>query len=158
MILPFWNPAVGRSVVWLGGAACLAYFKKPEGESFLAFRSDPIGWLGGGVFLAGLAFHAWSNLSLAWGERRRTEKGSGLVTDGPFRHVRNPIYLAGIMMSLGVSLIYSPWRAVDLVLPLVLLLIFHLRVVSAEEPALRRRFGQAYKDYCSRVPRWFPNL
>jgi protein-S-isoprenylcysteine O-methyltransferase Ste14 len=74
--------------------------------------------------------------------------------DGPFRYVRNPIYVAGIALLLGVSLLYSPWSAVDLVAPMVLLVFFHLRIVRAEEPALRRRFGPTYEEYCRRVPRW----
>jgi protein-S-isoprenylcysteine O-methyltransferase Ste14 len=135
----------------------LAYLKKPDGASLLAVRTDAIGWLGGGVFLAGLAFHVWSNVSLARGERQGSaEASASLVTDGPFRYVRNPIYVAGITLLLGVGLLYSTWSAVDLVLPLLLLVFFHLRVVRAEEPALRRRFGSKYEEYCRRVPRWFP--
>lgn len=34
----------------------------------------------------------------------------------------------------------------------------HASVVYVEEPELRRRFGQAYADYCARVPRWLPRL
>jgi len=45
---------------------------------------------------------------------------------------------------------------VDLVLPVILLVFFHLRVVRDEEPALRRRFGLRYEEYRGRVPRWFP--
>ena len=65
---PFWPPAASRSLVWLGGAAALAYFKKPEGETVLAVRGDAIGWLGAGLVLAGLAGHVWSNVSLARGK------------------------------------------------------------------------------------------
>jgi protein-S-isoprenylcysteine O-methyltransferase Ste14 len=142
--------------MWLGGAACLAYFKKPDGESFLAVRSDAVGWLGGGICVAGLALHAWSNVSLARGERRGPA-ASELVTDGPFRYVRNPMYLAGITLLLGVGLLYPTWRAKDLVLPLLLLGYFQVIVVRIEEPALRRHFGTTYEEYCKRVPRWIPS-
>jgi protein-S-isoprenylcysteine O-methyltransferase Ste14 len=97
----------------------------------------------------------WSNLSLARGERNATEGTSPLVTDGPFRYVRNPIYLAGITLLLGVPLLYPAWEAKDLVLPLLLLAYFHLAVVRVEGPALRQLFGPAYEEYCRRVPRWF---
>ena len=151
----FWINAGLRSVIWLGAAAGLAYFKKPDGASFLAVRTDALGWLGGVVVLAGLGLHFWSSATLARGERRG-EEASTPVTDGPFRYVRNPIYLAGITLLLGVGLLYAPWRTVDWGLPLVLLVFFHVAVVRVEEPELRRRFGSKYEEYCERVPRWLP--
>jgi protein-S-isoprenylcysteine O-methyltransferase Ste14 len=149
---PPWANAAIRSVIWLGGAAGLAYFMKPDGASVLAVRPDAIGWLAGGIFVAGLALHVWSNVSLARGERQ----ASPLVMDGPFRYVRNPIYLAGITMLLGAGLLYPTWQPNDLVLPLLLIAYFHLAVVRIEEPALRQHFGTTYEQYCRRVPRWFP--
>jgi protein-S-isoprenylcysteine O-methyltransferase Ste14 len=151
----FWINAALRSVIWLGLAGGLAYFKKPEGASLLAVRTDAIGWLGGGIVLIGLAFHFWSSATLARGELRGAT-ASTPVADGPFRYVRNPVYLAGITLLLGVGLLYSPWRAVDLALPLLLFVYFHVAVVRVEEPELRRRFGSKYDEYCKRVPRWFP--
>ena len=153
----FWINAALRSVIWLGAAVGLAYFKKPDGASLLAVRTDVLGWLAGGIVFAGLALHVWSTATLAQGERRGAVAGTP-VTDGPFRYVRNPIYLAGITLLLGVGLLYSPWRAVDVGLPLFLFLYFHVAVVRVEEPELRRRFGSKYQDYCDRVPRWFPFL
>jgi protein-S-isoprenylcysteine O-methyltransferase Ste14 len=153
---PSWVNAAIRSVIWLGGAAGLAYLKKPDGASLLAVRPDAIGWLAGGICAAGLALHVWSNVTLARGERQATAGTSPLVTDGPFRYVRNPIYLAGITLLLGVGLVYPTWEATDLVLPLLLLVFFHLAVVGLEEPALRQLFSATYDEYCKRVPRWFP--
>ena len=156
MTPPSWINAAIRSVIWLGGAAGLAYVKKPDGASVLAVRQDAIGWLAGGICVAGLALHVWSNVTLARGERQAMAGTSPLVTDGPFRYVRNPIYLAGITLLLGVGLLYPTWEAKDLVLPLLLLLYFHLAVVQVEEPALRQHFSPTYEEYCKRVPRWFP--
>jgi protein-S-isoprenylcysteine O-methyltransferase Ste14 len=105
--------------------------------------------------LAGLIIHFWSSATLARGERRDAA-ASTPVTDGPFRFVRNPIYLAGVTLLLGVAMLYSPWRAVDLGLPLLLLAYFHVAVLRIEEPELRRRFSSKYEEYCERVPRWIP--
>jgi protein-S-isoprenylcysteine O-methyltransferase Ste14 len=151
----FWINAALRSVIWLGGAACLAYFKKPHGASVFAVRTDAIGWLAGAIAFAGLVLHFWSSVSLARSERQGAEADAP-VMDGPFRYVRNPIYLAGITLLLGVGLLYSTWRPSDLALPLFLLLYFHVAVVKVEEPALRQRFGVKYDEYCARVPRWLP--
>jgi protein-S-isoprenylcysteine O-methyltransferase Ste14 len=153
---PPWINAAIRSVIWLGGAGGLAYFKKPDGASVLAVRPDAIGWLAGSICVAGLALHIWSNVSLARGERQATGGASPLVMDGPFRYVRNPIYLAGIALLLGVGLLYPTWEAKDLVLTLVLLVYFHWAVVRVEEPALQQQFGPAYEEYCRRVARWLP--
>ena len=155
MAPPFWVNSALRSVIWLGSAAGWAYLKKADGARFLAVRTDGIGWLGGGIVLVGVALHFWSSATLARGERQG-EAWSTLVTDGPFQYVRNPIYLAGITLLLGVGLLYSPWRAVDLGLPLLLLVYLHVAVVRAEEPELRRRFSSKYDEYCKRVPRWLP--
>jgi protein-S-isoprenylcysteine O-methyltransferase Ste14 len=40
----------------------------------------------------------------------------------------------------------------------VAFLLIHTFVVLAEEPGLRKRFGQEYEDYCHTVPRWIPSL
>ena len=155
MAPPFWINGALRSVIWLGAAGGLAYFKKPDGASLLAVRTDALGWLGGLIVLAGLASHFWSSLTLARGERPGAAANTP-VTDGPFRYIRNPIYLAGITLLLGVGWLYATWRPVDLALPLLLFGYFHVSVVWVEEPALQRQFGATYTEYCGRVPRWLP--
>ncbi|MCC7043451.1 MAG: isoprenylcysteine carboxylmethyltransferase family protein [Acidobacteria bacterium] len=152
-----WINAALRSVIWLGAAIGLAYLKKPDGASLFAVRTDAIGWLGGGIVLASLVVHFWSSATLALGERQGPA-GSTPVTDGAFRYLRNPIYLAGVSLLLGVGLLYGPLRGGDLGLPAVLFLYFHVAVVRVEEPELRRRYGSEYQEYCARVPRWLPRL
>lgn len=153
----FWINTALRSVIWLGAALALAYFKKPDGASLFAVRTDAVGWVGGLVALSAVALHGWSSVSLALGERHG-EAASAPVSDGAFGYVRNPIYLAGIALLLGVGLLYHPWRPIDLGLPVILLLYFHAAVVLVEEPDLRRRFGATFDRYCARVPRWLPRL
>jgi protein-S-isoprenylcysteine O-methyltransferase Ste14 len=58
----------------------------------------------------------------------------------------------------GIGLLYGPRHAADLVLPVAVLVYFHLAVVRFEEPALRSQFGAGYDAYCRRVPRWLPRL
>ena len=66
------------------------------------------------------------------------------------------MYLAGAPIFLGIYLLYGQWRGADIVAALILPMVFHLLVVRLEEPALRRRLGSAYDEYCRRVPRWIP--
>lgn len=75
-----------------------------------------------------------------------------LVVRGPYRLIRNPMYLgAGIAMA-GAALFYQAPALLGYVA--FFLLATHLFVVAYEEPTLRRTFGDDYKDYCRRVPRW----
>lgn len=75
-----------------------------------------------------------------------------LVTVGPYRVSRNPMYLAVCLIAAGWALGY---RAVALwVYAAVLGVAFHLRVVAYEEPWLARTFGAQWLAYRARVPRW----
>jgi len=79
-----------------------------------------------------------------------------LVALGPYRIVRNPMYLGAGIALVGVALFY---RSLQLVAYTGLLLLFaHLIVVFYEEPRLRRNFGQEYISYCQTVGRWLPKL
>jgi protein-S-isoprenylcysteine O-methyltransferase Ste14 len=142
----FWINAALRSVIWFGLALGLAFIKKPQGASILSLRADSVVWLGGGIFISGVALHLWSTICLARGERHVATDPGALVADGPFRYVRNPVYIAGITMLLGVGLLYPSWRPTDLVVPLGLLAYFHVAVLRVEEPELRQRLGRAYDD------------
>ena len=77
-----------------------------------------------------------------------------LVGAGPYRFVRNPMYIGGALLLLGFGLDrQSP--SIILFVPAWWLL-FHLLVVFYEETALRGRFGADYLAYCRRTSRWIP--
>jgi len=76
------------------------------------------------------------------------------VAAGPYRFVRNPMYVGGALLLLGFGLAQrSP--AIVLFVPAWCLL-FHLLVVLYEERALHRKFGDEYDNYRRRTPRWIP--
>jgi protein-S-isoprenylcysteine O-methyltransferase Ste14 len=78
------------------------------------------------------------------------------VPQGPYRFVRNPMYIGGVSMLLGWGLYVS---SIAMVLyAVVVFLVIHTFVVLVEEPGLRKRFGQPYEDYCRAVPRWIPRF
>jgi protein-S-isoprenylcysteine O-methyltransferase Ste14 len=79
-----------------------------------------------------------------------------LLVTGPYRHVRNPIYLGSVLVQLGTIL----WFGSLLLIPYVLLFIvaYQVLIVFFEEPFLHRRFGAAYEEYVRKVPRWIPRL
>jgi protein-S-isoprenylcysteine O-methyltransferase Ste14 len=79
-----------------------------------------------------------------------------LVVSGPFRYVRNPAYLCGVLTIVGQGLLLGSTSV--LIYAAVAALAFHLFVVLYEEPTLRAMFGADYVAYCREVPRWIPNV
>lgn len=77
---------------------------------------------------------------------------TALVTSGPYRFTRNPMYLGMASLHLGLALAFGViWAAA--VLPLVLLAVDRL-VIAREEPYLERKFGDEYRAYRRHVRRW----
>jgi protein-S-isoprenylcysteine O-methyltransferase Ste14 len=79
-----------------------------------------------------------------------------LVDVGLYRFVRNPMYIAGMVALFGFA-IWSPSLPL-IVAPFLFFVATHLFVTGYEEPTLRRKFGRAYGAYCTRVPRWVPQI
>jgi protein-S-isoprenylcysteine O-methyltransferase Ste14 len=77
-----------------------------------------------------------------------------LVIRGPYRFVRNPMYIGAGMTLAGVALFYESLSVS--IYACLFFLITHLFVVLYEEPTLRRTFGTEYEAYCDRVKRWLP--
>jgi protein-S-isoprenylcysteine O-methyltransferase Ste14 len=76
------------------------------------------------------------------------------VAVGPYRWMRNPMYIGGWLMMAGFgTLLRSP---AVVAFSVVLWLSCHLFVLFYEEPTLRRKFGAEYEEYCRRVHRWLP--
>ena len=78
-----------------------------------------------------------------------------LVADGPFRHVRNPLYLGGVLLAAGMGFLAS--RVGWFVMTFGLLL-FYYRLIFREEAALTASQGESFRAYCAAVPRFFPAL
>ncbi|HEY8155421.1 MAG TPA: isoprenylcysteine carboxylmethyltransferase family protein [Myxococcota bacterium] len=77
-----------------------------------------------------------------------------LVARGLYRWIRNPMYLLYAVIVLGEAILYrSPPL---LVYAGAFWLMTHIYVVQVEEKSLKRRFGQAYADYCRQSGRWLP--
>ena len=76
------------------------------------------------------------------------------VAAGPYKFVRNPMYIGGFLVLVGFGL-YKRSPAI-LLFALPWLLLAHLFVVFYEEPHLRTKFGSPYDAYCRSVRRWLP--
>lgn len=90
--------------------------------------------------------------------RTRNVGADTLVTSGPYAMMRNPLYLANMMIYLGYAIGSG---ALMPYLPIVALMFFSIQyylIISLEEDTLGKLFGQAYIEYCQTVPRLFPHL
>jgi protein-S-isoprenylcysteine O-methyltransferase Ste14 len=79
-----------------------------------------------------------------------------LVLQGPYRLIRNPMYLGAGLALAGAALFYQSIQLLEY--DALFLVIMHLFVVFYEEPALRRTFPGEYEDYCRKTGRWWPKL
>jgi protein-S-isoprenylcysteine O-methyltransferase Ste14 len=113
----------------------------------------------------GLPLLAWGYLQYRLVGRYRIARGGGgpglevpperLVTSGPYRFTRNPMYLGHLIFFAGLAVMFRSYFAVALLLGHV---IWFDRRVRADEARLAARFGAEYTDYMGRVRRWLPGL
>jgi protein-S-isoprenylcysteine O-methyltransferase Ste14 len=112
-------------------------------------------WLGVVLFVAGSALRLWPVFVL--GRRFSAvvaiQEQHELVTDGPYRWVRNPSYLGGLVGGLGWALVFRSVVGVLLLLPFLWLLVTR---IHAEEALLASEFGPTYETYRQRTWRLLP--
>ena len=101
---------------------------------------------------------AWPMARALWRFRRAGTPAepwkptTALATGGIYRRTRNPMYQAFLLFVLGFAFAFtSDW--IFLSVPFAVLLM-HFAVVRREERYLAAKFGEAYRDYCARVPRY----
>ena len=78
------------------------------------------------------------------------------VATGPYRWIRNPMYVGAFLLLAGYALSAGSLEAIPVAF--AMLGAAHLFAVLYEEPTLRRRFGASYEAYAQRTPRWIPRL
>lgn len=119
------------------------------------FVTDPLRWeLGGALVLLGIAMAVWGYVvQMRAGTSPLPERPStAIVTDGPYRFTRNPMYVGFALATLGGAfLANSLWTLIAV--PVGIVLISHF-VVAREERYLARKFGEEYLSYKRRVRRW----
>jgi protein-S-isoprenylcysteine O-methyltransferase Ste14 len=79
-----------------------------------------------------------------------------LVVRGPYRYLRNPMYVGAGLAVGGAALFFESIQLLAFIA--LFLLATHLFVVFYEEPTLKRTFGTEYESYCQRVHRWWPTV
>ena len=146
---------------WFGGIALYLLF--PTWIMFLSILlpdSFRLIMVGVAVLSIPLLFWALRTLGKNWvhaldqsGFLRRKE--ATLVTNGPYRYVRNPIYLWSFVFLTALSLVAANWL---LLVPTFLLITLLYAQVGKEERMLIDKFGDEYREYMKRTPRFIPKF
>jgi protein-S-isoprenylcysteine O-methyltransferase Ste14 len=141
--------------------------------AYLSYRIDPVPaaqgaaqlvgtqptaflWLGTGLTLAAAVIRTWASAYLgAHVVGDSTIRSESLVADGPFRYVRNPLYLGLIIFAIGLGLTASRMGWFIIVGGTIL---FLMRLLLREESELMAKQGEPYRAFLAAVPRLVPSL
>jgi protein-S-isoprenylcysteine O-methyltransferase Ste14 len=108
------------------------------------------------VALLGALLRVWGTAYLGPGTVQSFEmKAQGVMADGPYRFVRNPLYLGLWLMVAAMTLLMPPTGAL---VTMALLTVFLMRLILGEEAYLQTRLGEPYRAYLASVPRLAPRL
>jgi protein-S-isoprenylcysteine O-methyltransferase Ste14 len=101
---------------------------------------------------AGVAHSGEKVMHRAGTNVRPDRPATALVTEGPFRYTRNPLYVGLTLMYAGLALLIPALWPLLLLVPV--LLVMRWGVIAREERYLERKFGDPYRAYLGRVRRW----
>ena len=109
---------------------------------------SPLHWLSYGLIGGGF----WL-LSSAWHQLYHAQRHARLAVAGPYARLRHPQYLAFVLILLGFL---AQWPTLLTLLMFPVLVLMYARLARSEEAEMEARFGQAYRDYAARTPRFMP--
>jgi protein-S-isoprenylcysteine O-methyltransferase Ste14 len=98
----------------------------------------------------------WLCITQGRGTAFPTEPPKEMMILGPYRYVRNPMYVGNLAMIFGGALYLS--SPALLLYAVAMCFVTHLYVTASEEPVLKRRYGDLYLRYVQTTPRWLPRL
>lgn len=112
-------------------------------------------WVGAVLTLAGLLFAVWARVHIGrnWSGTITVKEDHALITGGPYRFVRHPIYTGLLLALIGFALARGEWRGVVAV---ALAFWAFWRKLRIEERWMREQFGVAYEEYSRRVSALIP--
>jgi protein-S-isoprenylcysteine O-methyltransferase Ste14 len=106
------------------------------------------------LVLGGVAMRVWSRSYFTRGSDTRRIQAHRFVCWGPYRRVRNPLYVGNLGVAVGLALAFAgPWAAAAF---LVALLVLYTGVIRSEEAVLAGTYGESYARFRLEVPRWIP--
>ncbi|MGH9604227.1 MAG: methyltransferase family protein [Terracidiphilus sp.] len=158
IVLGFWAPWIGYSDVGRRISLLEWFALELSRMGVLSFfAAAPVVIVAGALIAAvGAVLRVWGAAYLGPGVVQRGEMQAGAVmADGPYRFVRNPLYLGFWFMALALAFIMPPTGAL---VAMILVTIFDLRLILGEEAFLKRELGEPYLAYRRAVPRLLPRF
>lgn len=155
------GPAISISLIAariLMLAAILAYLFRPQWMQWATLTlPTSLRWLGAGIGVAAIPLIYWVMVSLGKNvtPTSATRKDASLVTSGPYRWVRHPLYSVGVLFLMGMSLLTANWLFAVFFVGGFLMMRARMPM---EEKRLIEKFGDEYRSYMGRTGRFFPRL
>ena len=141
--------------MWLG---LFAYMINPSWMSWSALQlSDGVRGFGAGLVFIAIPLIHWmfSSLGKNATDTVAIREKHNLVTEGPYKYIRHPMYSFSVLSFIGYSLLAANWFIG--MTGLVALILLGIRT-PIEESKLEDAFGDAYRDYAKRTPRFIPGV
>jgi protein-S-isoprenylcysteine O-methyltransferase Ste14 len=106
--------------------------------------------------LTGALLRTWGTAYLGAGVVKDASlHGEAIVAAGPYRHLRNPLYLGTFLHTFALALLMPPSGAIFCIVAVGLL---QLRLIGAEQSFLTEKLGEPYRAYCTKVPSLIPSV
>ncbi|MGB0063307.1 MAG: isoprenylcysteine carboxylmethyltransferase family protein [Terracidiphilus sp.] len=158
LFLGFWAPWIGALDLSRRYATLAWLALELSRSGLVSFTvATPIVIVCGAVAaLIGAVLRVWGVAYLGYGVVHHGDmQGRGVVAAGPYRYMRNPLYVGGWFMLLAICLLMPPSGAL---FSMVLLTVHFLRLILGEEAFLAAKLGEPYQEYLRAVPRFIPRL
>jgi len=158
VVLGFWAPWARH---WDTGSQIsllewLALETSRAGLLRFTYATPAVIVLGAMVAAMGMILRIWGTAYLGYGTVHHGQMQAGaIMADGPYRYMRNPLYLGGWFMFAAMAFLMPPTGAL---FSMLLLTLFLLRLIFGEEAFLTNRLGDSYREYVQAVPRLLPRL
>ncbi|HIH74977.1 MAG TPA: isoprenylcysteine carboxylmethyltransferase family protein [Methanosarcina sp.] len=134
------------------------YLLTPRIDAFRLPFPAWLRWSGAAIIFAGDLLFIWSHRALDknWSPLLEIRKGHTLVTEGPYRFIRHPMYAAIFLIGTGILFLSANWTvASSYMLPVIFM---YLIRVSDEEEMMVEQFGDEYRKYMKSTGRLLPKL
>jgi len=158
VILGFWAPWIGEADLAnrISLLEWLALEASRTGILRFTYATPALIVLAGLLGLIGAALRVWGTAYLGHLTVHNPKMLAGSVmADGPYRYVRNPLYVGALFTMAATAFVMPPSGAL---VAAVLLPVFYVRLALGEEAFLFATLGQPYRDYLAAVPRFIPRL
>ncbi len=148
-----WNKYLDWPPVWLFIFMTVAWVQAQIWNP-MAYETGFTTWIGRGAIVFGIAL---MGVSFVMFQKHRTSMvpkrtPKSIITSGPYKYSRNPIYVADAIVLIGYILTLG--SVVSFLLAPAFVWLIRARFINGEEAGIRTEFRQAYEDYCLQTRRW----